>query len=35
MYSDDFVNGHYGDAVEQKLIAEFEGFLPAIPPWKK
>jgi len=35
IYADDFVNGQYSDAVECRLIAEFEGFLPAIPPWKK
>ena len=35
MYSDDFVNGQYSDAVEHKLIVEFEEFLPAVPPWKK
>ncbi len=34
-YLDDFINSRYSDEVEKKLMAEFEEFLPAIPPWKK
>ncbi|MFH1212475.1 MAG: HAD family hydrolase [Candidatus Neomarinimicrobiota bacterium] len=34
-YLTDFINGRYSAEIEEKLIAEFEEFLPAIPPWKK
>lgn len=34
-YLTDFINGRYSPEVEEKLIAEFEEFLPAVPPWKK
>lgn len=30
-----FKRGEYDSQTESKLIAEFERFLPAIPPWKK
>jgi phosphoglycolate phosphatase-like HAD superfamily hydrolase len=32
---DKFVAGTYAGAYEQKLVAEFESYLPAVPPWKK
>ena len=31
---DKFVNGAYAGAYEQKLIAEFDKYLPEKPPWK-
>jgi len=34
-YLTDFINGRYIAEIEEKLIAEFEEFLPATPPWKK
>ena len=32
---DKFLSGIYGGDYEAKLIAEFETFLPEIPPWKR
>jgi len=32
---DRFLNGTFAGEYEQKLIAEFEGYLPELPPWKK
>lgn len=32
---DRFINGQYAGAYEEKLIAEFDKYLPATPPWKK
>jgi len=34
-YLDEFIYGKYDDQTEARLIAEFEEFLPAVPPWKK
>lgn len=31
---DKFINGTYAGEYEEKLIAEFEGYLPEHPPWK-
>jgi phosphoglycolate phosphatase-like HAD superfamily hydrolase len=30
-----FFNGSYAGEYEAALIAEFEGYLPSVPPWKK
>jgi len=32
---DKFIKGEYAGAYEEKLIAEFDKYLPSIPPWKK
>jgi phosphoglycolate phosphatase-like HAD superfamily hydrolase len=32
---DKFLRGEYAGAYETKLIAEFDGYLPENPPWKK
>jgi len=32
---DKFVNGEYAGRYEEKLIAEFDSYLPELPPWKK
>ena len=32
---DKFFNGEYAGAYEEKLIAEFDKYLPETPPWKK
>jgi phosphoglycolate phosphatase-like HAD superfamily hydrolase len=32
---DKFINGTYAGEYEEKLIAEFEQYLPEVPPWKK
>jgi len=32
---DKFVAGQYAGDYEAKLIAEFDGYLPECPPWKK
>lgn len=32
---DKFLAGEYGGAYEEKVIAEFDEYLPEIPPWKK
>lgn len=32
---DKFINGQYADSYEEKLIAEFDTYLPETPPWKK
>jgi phosphoglycolate phosphatase-like HAD superfamily hydrolase len=32
---DRFIAGTYAGAYEEKLIAEFDEYLPSIPPWKK
>ena len=32
---DKFVNGQYAGSYEEKLIAEFDQYLPEEPPWKK
>lgn len=32
---DRFIKGSYSGAYEEKLIAEFDKYLPEIPPWKK
>ncbi|MBI9016512.1 MAG: HAD family hydrolase [Phycisphaerae bacterium] len=32
---DKFINGQYAGDYEAKVIAEFEGYLPSTPPWKK
>ncbi len=31
---DKFLNGQYAGAYEEKLIEEFDGYLPSVPPWK-
>ena len=30
-----FIKGEYAGAYEEKLITEFDKYLPSIPPWKK
>jgi len=30
-----FINGEYAGSYEQQLIAEFDAYLPEIPPWEK
>ena len=32
---DKFINGQYAGIYEEKVIAEFEKYLPETPPWKK
>ncbi|NSW90181.1 MAG: HAD hydrolase-like protein [Firmicutes bacterium] len=32
---DKFIKGEYAGAYEEKLIAEFDKYLPSTPPWKK
>ncbi len=32
---DKFINGQYADIYEEKVIAEFDKYLPETPPWKK
>jgi len=32
---DKFINGTYAGEYENMVIAEFEGYLPEVPPWKK
>ena len=32
---DKFINGEYKGEYEAKLIAEFEKYLPSVPPWKR
>ena len=32
---DKFINGAYAGDYEEKVIAEFDGYLPENPPWKK
>ncbi len=32
---DKLIKGEYAGAYEEKLIAEFDKYLPSIPPWKK
>lgn len=32
---DQFITGCYGDGYEQKVIEEFEGYLPENPPWMR
>jgi len=32
---DKFINGEYTGNYEKKLIAEFDGYLPELPPWEK
>jgi len=32
---DRFLSGTYAGSYEEKLVAEFETFLPEIPPWKR
>lgn len=32
---DKFLNGEYGGAYEDALIAKFQTYLPELPPWKK
>ncbi len=32
---DKFIRGEYADNYEKKLIAEFNGYLPELPPWEK
>jgi phosphoglycolate phosphatase-like HAD superfamily hydrolase len=32
---DKFVNGEYADQYEEKLIAEFDSYLPELPPWQQ
>jgi len=34
-YLAEFVNDKYDDQNETRLIAEFENYLPVVPPWKK
>jgi hypothetical protein len=29
------MNGEYAGEYEQKVIAEFDGYLPELPPWEK
>ncbi len=31
---DKFLNGKYAGTYEEKLIAEFDSYLPSVPPWK-
>ena len=33
--SDKFINGQYAGSYEEKLIAEFNEYLPETPPWQK
>jgi len=32
---DTFINGQYAGPYEEKLIAEFDAYLPELPPWQK
>lgn len=32
---DKFINGEYAGSYEEQLIAEFDAYLPEIPPWEK
>ncbi|KPL25336.1 MAG: hypothetical protein AMJ75_01230 [Phycisphaerae bacterium SM1_79] len=32
---DKFIKGEYAGSYEEKLIAEFDGYLPKTPPWEK
>jgi len=32
---DKFINGEYAGRYEEKLIAEFDSFLPELPPWQQ
>jgi phosphoglycolate phosphatase-like HAD superfamily hydrolase len=32
---DEFISGEYAGDYEKKLIAEFDGYLPELPPWGK
>ena len=32
---DKFLNGEYAGEYQQKVIAEFDSYLPELPPWKK
>lgn len=32
---DKFINGKYAGAYEQKVIAEFDAYLPELPPWQR
>ncbi|MFC1636290.1 HAD family hydrolase [Planctomycetota bacterium] len=32
---DKFINGEYAGQYEEKLIAEFDSYLPELPPWQK
>ena len=32
---DRFIKGHYAGAYEEKVISEFDSYLPEQPPWKK
>ncbi len=32
---DKFINGEYAGDYEQKVIAEFDAYLPELPPWEK
>jgi hypothetical protein len=32
---DKFVNGEYAGQYEEKLIAEFDSYLPELPPWQQ
>ncbi|MCK4753487.1 MAG: HAD family hydrolase, partial [Planctomycetes bacterium] len=32
---DKFINGEYAGAYEEKVIAEFDAYLPEAPPWQK
>jgi len=32
---DKFMNGEYAGEYEQKVISEFDGYLPELPPWEK
>jgi hypothetical protein len=31
---DKFINGQYADSYEEKVIAEFDKYLPERPPWE-
>jgi hypothetical protein len=30
-----FINGEYAGRYEEKLIAEFDSYLPELPPWQQ
>ena len=32
---DKFINGQYASAYEEKVIVEFDSYLPELPPWEK
>ena len=32
---DRFLKGHYAGSYEEQLIAEFDRYLPDVPPWER